>query len=130
MCADRTLHTLDPAVVICLLPPAQQLRGAFLLGVQRPPRGPFYRNLARITRLQLVARLDVNIPLAQNFVRMFCKRTLEGQILPWLATRQGLMGYILSRSVCCRLPLAAAAACCLFVASLLLLANRKGTIRD
>lgn len=66
---------------------------------------------------ELAARLDVNIPLAQNFVRMLCKRTLEGQILPWLATRQGLMGYILSRSVRCRLPLAAAAACCLLAAA-------------
>lgn len=51
----------------------------------------------KITR-ELSSRLDVNIPLVQNFARMLCKRTLQGRILPWLATQQGLVGYILSHS--------------------------------
>lgn len=51
----------------------------------------------KITR-ELASRLDVNIPLVQNFLRMLGKRTLQGRILPWLAMQQGLAGYIISRS--------------------------------
>ena len=51
----------------------------------------------KVTR-ELVERRDVNLPLAKDFLKMFCKRTLEGQVLPWLATRQGVAGYMLSRA--------------------------------
>ena len=51
----------------------------------------------KITR-ELSSRLDVNIPLVQNFIRMLGKRTLQGRVLPWLAMQQGLAGYIISRS--------------------------------
>ena len=51
----------------------------------------------KVTR-ELVERRDVNLPLAKDFLRTFCKRTLEGQVLPWLATRQGVAGYMLSRA--------------------------------
>jgi hypothetical protein len=47
---------------------------------------------------ELSSRLDVNIPLVQNFIRVLGKRTLQGRILPWLAMQQGLAGYIISRS--------------------------------
>jgi hypothetical protein len=51
----------------------------------------------KVTR-ELVERRDVILPLAKDFLNTFCKRTLEGQVLPWLATRQGVAGYMLSRA--------------------------------
>ena len=46
---------------------------------------------------ELVGRKDLNIRLAQSFGHSLAQRALLGSLQPWLATRQGVLGYALNR---------------------------------